>query len=151
MFHPKDAFLQLPMWWFNVGPLECNSISLDMPPDVPGSRDTPPRKNDVSTTNFSIRVGNHLSVIQHRPNRRTRFFDIISSRHLVSDLLSGSCELHRNPKPINFCRRPVGFESETTSDLSTRKKKKSVRFDFSWARSTRISKTCRVWFYMSAI
>jgi hypothetical protein len=31
-----------------------------------------------------IRVGNRPSVTRHRPNRRPRFFDVVSSRHLTS-------------------------------------------------------------------
>ena len=33
---------------------------------------------------IKTRVGNRPSVTRHRPNRRPRFFDVVSSRHLTS-------------------------------------------------------------------
>ena len=44
------------------------------------SRDEMARYND----NVLDRVGNRPSVTRHRPNRRPRFFDVVSSRRLIS-------------------------------------------------------------------
>ena len=44
------------------------------------------KMNPRTEMNPSIytRIGNHPSITRHRPNRRPRFFDVVSSRHLTS-------------------------------------------------------------------